>query len=458
MIKGIKLCVNSQTPLLRFKTSYVALLDKYGYLDSPLDIGRLEEDIDYQITPGGVTSMIFPLLRQLMSEGTVANSYWVALGPDAPPEASGMGIQFINIDLGKRDLPRYANFKECIWNAVHGLSSSEIVPEEYQAYTRYNWLTARTLLNLLPNVDLYFIHDFQQLQVGHLIGPSAPTVFEWHIPFRVEPLSPKMRLFITKNIAGFDAMIVSTRRDLEGLIRAGYHGSAYQVYPYIDLEHWRNGPSPNIQSKVMDKFALSNDDFILLTVGRMDRVKAQDVAIRALALLKKKYPKVKLLLIGNGSFTGSAQGGLSHSKARVWLSELQNLTKELRLEESVIFAGFQPDEIVHAAYSMCDVVLVPSNIEGFNLTSIEGWINRKPIVVSQGAGSSELINEGVNGYSFPPKDHERLSRRVSKLLSNGEAASKMGESGSDTARICSIDQRLKSVKEVFEDVLTKFGS
>ena len=357
-----------------------------------------------------------------------------------------MGIQFINIDLGKRDLPRYANFKECIWNAVHGLSSSEIVPEEYQAYTRYNWLTARTLLNLLPNVDLYFIHDFQQLQVGHLIGPSAPTVFEWHFPFRVEPLSPKMRLFITKNIAGFDAMIVSTRRDLEGLIRAGYHGSAYQVYPYIDLEHWRNGPSPNIQSKVMDKFALSNDDFILLTVGRMDRVKAQDVAIRALALLKKKYPKAKLLLIGNGSFTGSAQGGLSHSKARVWLSELQNLTKELRLEESVIFAGYQPDEIVHAAYSRCDVVLVPSNIEGFNLTSIEGWINRKPIVVSQGAGSSELINEGVNGYSFPPKDHERLSRRVSKLLSNGEAASKMGESGSDTARICSIDQRLKSVK------------
>ena len=124
----------------------------------------------------------------------------------------------------------------------------------------------------------------------------------------------------------------------------------------------------------------------------------------------------------------------------------------------MIFAGFQPDEIVHAAYSICDVVLVPSSIEGFNLTSIEGWINKKPIVVSQGAGSSELINEGVNGYSFPPKDHERLSRRVSKLLSNREAASKMGESGSDTARICSIDQRLKSVKEVFEDVLTKFSS
>ena len=46
MIKGIKLCVNSQTPLLRFKTSYVALLDNnagWGNINDFSSIASIDE-------------------------------------------------------------------------------------------------------------------------------------------------------------------------------------------------------------------------------------------------------------------------------------------------------------------------------------------------------------------------------------------------------------------------------
>ena len=42
-----------------------------------------------------------------------------------------------------------------------------------------------------------------------------------------------------KAVEGFDGIVVSTRRDLESLVRSGYHGKAFQVYPYVDPAEWK---------------------------------------------------------------------------------------------------------------------------------------------------------------------------------------------------------------------------
>jgi len=62
----IRICINSQTPFLRFKLSYSELVEKYGVLDDPLDIRMLEEGVDYDFSPGGVTAMVYPLIRNLL--------------------------------------------------------------------------------------------------------------------------------------------------------------------------------------------------------------------------------------------------------------------------------------------------------------------------------------------------------------------------------------------------------
>jgi len=48
----MKVCVNSQTPIVRFKTSYGELLEKYGSLSDPINIRDLEEGVDFEFTPG----------------------------------------------------------------------------------------------------------------------------------------------------------------------------------------------------------------------------------------------------------------------------------------------------------------------------------------------------------------------------------------------------------------------
>jgi glycosyltransferase involved in cell wall biosynthesis len=455
LLSPIRICVNSQTPFVKFLTPYQELLEKYSSLSTPLRLEELDLGVDYQYTPGGVTAMVFPLLERMQSQGIIYDPIWVSLASNAPEEADVDHIRLLHVHLPEADVQRYANFKESIWNEIHGTGRFVIKSEEYEAFIRYNWLCAQVMLKMLNDTDLYFIHDFQQLLTGGLIGPSAPAILEWHIPFRLESVSMRLKTFVLKNIEGFDSIIVSTRRDLEGLIRAGFRGKAYQVYPYIDPAVW-NEPQKESFEKLAEIARLKEGERLLLLVARMDSIKGQDVAIRALSHLSKSRSDLKLLLIGNGSFSGSSTGGLALPKSKIWRNYLHELVRQTKLEERVIFAGFQPSDVIKAGYAAADVTLVTSKIEGFGLTTVESWMYKTPVVVSDGAGSSELVIDDMNGYTFQSGDDQELAEKIDKCLQNREHSTKMGEKGHDTAAICEIDRSISALRRVFEETIESY--
>ena len=450
-IKSFKLCVNTQTPLIRFKISYPELLEKYGVLSEPFDLSSFKEGVDYDASPGGVTAMVFPVVKRLIQRGIVNHATWISLAPNSPSKIEFEGIQFHNIWLEQDQLAKYANFKEGIWNEIHGLGVSKFIPQEYEAYVNYNWQCSKLMLSMLSDVDLFWVHDFQQLHVGNLIGPSAPAILRWHIPFKLEAVSDRLKTLVLKNIEGFDSIIVSTRRDLQGLIQSGYRGKAYAIYPYLDESVWSK-PSDSLVSSVRYEFSLEKqDERYLLVVGRMDPVKSQDVAIRALSRLHKQFPNVRLLLVGNGSFTGSSVGGLGHPKSTRWRTHLEKTTLDLNLKESVVFLGHLNHEEMSVMYSIADAVVVPSKTEGFNLTAVEGWIHKKPCVVSEGAGVSELVHDDVNGFKFAPGDDVALSDKLKLLLTSRESSEKLGENGFMMSKQCYADNAVNQLRQVFEE-------
>jgi glycosyltransferase involved in cell wall biosynthesis len=449
----LRICVNTQTPLVRFKTTYSELRERYGYSDDAIRLEELNQGVDYEFTPGGVTGMVHSALKRMTSTGLVRQDpRWISLGPGAPSEIRFDNIRLYNVSLSEDKLIDYANFKEGIWKEIHGLGTLTFKPLEYEAYVEYNWNCAKLMLDMLRDVDLFWIHDFQQLHIGSLLGPSAPAVFRWHIPFRLEGTSPKLRTFILKNIESFDSIVVSTKRDLEGLIRAGYRGQVHTIYPYLDPAEW-TPPSPTMVDEVAAKFGMQKDDEVLLVVARMDPVKNQDTAIKALSLVLKKHPHAKLVLAGNGSFTGSAVGGLGHPKAAKWGSYLRTLVNTLKLQDRVVFTGHISHDDLNALYTVAEAVLVPSKIEGFNLTAVEGWLRKNPCIVSGGAGVSELVHDGVNGFRFVGGNEADLAKKMSLMLKSREATLKMGENGLMTSKMCSIDVGVAGIRESFESVL-----
>jgi glycosyltransferase involved in cell wall biosynthesis len=412
-------------------------------------LSDFREGIDYDYSPGGVTAMLRPIVKRLIDLQIIDTPTWISLGPGSPERIDSDIARLYNVWLEASQLSLYANFKEGIWNEMHGLGKLQFKADEYEAYVEYNWLCTKIMLELLKNVDFYWIHDFQQLHVGNLIGPSAPAILRWHIPFNLERVSDRLRTLILKSIEGFDSIVVSTKRDLEGLIRAGYRGIAYAFYPYLDEKIWSRA-SDNSIDEVRSKFKLTSDDRVLLVVARMDPIKGQDVAIRALSTLSKKYPDAKLVLAGNGSFTGSARGGLGHPKTANWRSGLEDLTHELMLDDRVLFTGHVTHEELNSLYTLSEVVVVPSKIEGFNLTAVEGWLHGKPCVVSQGAGVSELVHNEVNGYTFVPSEYHELADKLDDLLGAPEKGVKLGENGTRMSKQCSVDTAVRSFQEVFE--------
>jgi len=453
-MKGLNLCINSQTPLIRFKLQYAELLEKYGELPDPVQIDMLIEGEDYEMSPGGVPKLVYPLMNRMIKENLIENAHWVSLNPMGPERVAAGKILIHNISLGPREVPAYSRMKERIWEEIHDIERQEVGPEEFAVYAKYNWLCATKMFELLP-IDVFYIHDFQQLQIGNMIGLAAPTVLRWHIPLDLSKVDLYMRNFIVRCMEAFDAVVVSCKRDLEGLIRTGYHGRAYQIYPYVDDERWSE-PTSSEMDKFCLTFGIGADDRMILVVGRMDKIKGQDIMVKAMSQLTSKFPNLKLVLVGDGSFSGSAVGGLSHPKANVWRRELQRLVKGLNLEKHVVFTGYLSDELLRAAYKRADVLVLPSVKEGFGLVVGEAWVYKKPVVVSKGAGVSEMIMEGTNGYTFEVGDVGSLVNKLSLVLENPEAAAVIGERGNEMVKVLSLEKGVKKISTIFTEAIEEY--
>jgi glycosyltransferase involved in cell wall biosynthesis len=235
------------------------------------------------------------------------------------------------------------------------------------------------------------------------------------------------RMFLLRAMEAYDGVVVSTRRDLEGLSNAGYRGDVRQVYPHTDPGAARP-PAPAAARQLEDLLGLGPDDRVILCVARMDPVKRQDLAIAALRSVVGKHRDAHLVLVGNGSFSGTGHG-LGLTKAEQWRGRLEDETGRLGLEDHVHFTGWVPDDLVGAAYARADAVVLPSDLEGFGLTPFEGWAHGKPCIVSSGCGVAEVVQHGLTGLVFEPRSQEGLAECLERVLAHRDDAERMGEAG-----------------------------
>lgn len=442
-LEGIRLGIVSQTPLIR-------LLKRSG--EKSIDISKLRFG-EYSYTVGGVAPLVKAEIDELIRQGAISKAVWFTLNPDAPRDMIlSDKVRLINVYMGPKRQQAYANFKEEVWKDIHNIDSRDFTTDEYFGYVRYNSKVAEMLLRQQNAVDLYVIHDFQQLLLGALIGPSTPSILRWHPPFNPDVMSAKIRKFVVNGLEANDAVIVSTKRDLEGLIKAGYKGTAYQLYPNLDNTKWER-PTRAKLAEFCDRYGIKKDDFLVLNIARMDQMKSQDDLIKALGLLKDK--RIKLMLVGNGSFTSSTKG-LGHPKARLWREKLNLLVKRLDLSDRVIFTGHLDHGSLECAYGRANVFVLPSRMEGFGLVVVEAWIYGVPAIVSNGAGVSELITDGLNSFTFNAGDHAELAEKIRQLYKGPKITDEMRGGLEGLARICYTNNTVPTLKSIYEKTIAGF--
>lgn len=458
LMPNIKLCVNTQTPLVKFISKASELQDDLVPAPEPQDIHQLKEGADFQFTPGGVTRMVLPLLQHMVHDGIVESAHWVSLNPTGPAEVTFDGITLHHIQLGAERIKGYGNTKETIWKTLHGLptaSSQALAPptqvfwqDAFSDFTYYNRLSAERILRLddVYDFDLFYIHDFQQLPVGQMLNTLKPKVFRWHIPFDASTIPPEWERFLSLYFNSYDALIVSCKKYMDALRNFGYDGKPHYVYPYIDPAQYRE-PTREEATQFCQQAKVNYGDKVILVVARLDPMKGQDRVINAMPDVIRDVPKAKLVLVGNGSFSSSKQG-VNLSKADTWLNELRALTKKLRIQDRVVFAGHLDQTQLNAAYRRSDLTVLPSVREGFGLVVIESWLYKKPTIITSRAGIAELIREGCNGLLFEPDAPEDLAGKISNVLLDDKLAQKLGENGFETSKECSIERGVKDESEI----------
>lgn len=177
-------------------------------------------------------------------------------------------------------------------------------------------------------------------------------------------------------------------------------------------------------------------DSQLVIVGRLVQYKQQHMVIEVFPELKKQFPNIKLVLVGDGEMK----------------EQLQTRVKNLGLSDHVTFAGFVTN--THDYIAASDIMLVPSRSEGFGIVLLEGWHNKKPLVAFDVPAPNEIIISGENGFLIPPFDLHSLAEHIAKLLSQPQLAKRMGQNGYDRLNTQFTTQRmLENTIDMYNAVL-----
>ena len=449
-MQDLSLLINTQTPLVQFP----ATASPTAWAPE-VDLASLREGVDYRFSPGGVTRMVYPLVRRMMRQGIVGEAHWISLNPNAPPIVRLPGLTLHSVSIDTRRLGGYGKAKEAIWSTAHGLVDPTVAQglfwtDDFAEYTYYNRTTAEKIeaLDREHDFDLFYVHDFQQLPIGQMLGTLKPKIFRWHIPFDLQRIPEEWEASFVTYLDAYDAIVVSSDAYRRALERFGRSPRVVRMYPYVDPEEYGR-PARTASAALARRLGLDPHDLIALVVARMDPAKGQDHAIAAVAEVAHRFPRLRLVLVGNGSFSAS-RAGLALSKGARWREHLERTVRTLGVEDRVVFTGHVSQADLDALYDLCTFTILPSVNEGFGLVVVESWLHRRPTLVTRRAGVAELIGNDDGGLLFDPETPGELAAAIVRILEAGGGLRRhLVERGVRLARRCSLDAAVAEEARLF---------
>ena len=265
----------------------------------------------------------------------------------------------------------------------------------------------------------------------HLVHSNATSVFIgafysfffriphlWHVheiiekPKRVALIYPKIIHFFSDKVifnsvatSNHFTSIYSKIKDKSSII---YNGQERNIDKINDAEI----------AKIKTSFSTEIDNKIVIgLIGRISKIKGQDLMLDAFTILQKKYTNIHLV------FIGSAVKGKEE-----YLNDILKKIEKNSLQEKVSFIDFQ--ENIWPYYDAIDITIVPSTEkESFGLVATEAMLSKKPVIAANHGGLVEIVKPNETGLLFEANNAIDLSEKIAYLLENPELIKIYGENG-----------------------------
>lgn len=265
-----------------------------------------------------------------------------------------------------------------------------------------------------------------------LAGRAArrPTVLQIH---DIVPPGPGRRVLrLASRLAG---LTVANSAASAAAAADGSRDDVVVVHPSIDLDRFRPGPpDPGVRAEL----AACPGEPLVVMVGRVDPRKGVDVAVRAVAELRRTRPSVQLAVVG-----------APFKDAPEWLDRLHREAAALG-EGAVRFTGPRTDveDVLRAA----DVFVNCSAAEPFGLSLVEAMACGRPVVATAAGGPLDFVVDGVNGRLVPPDDPRALAAALDDVLGDAAHAERLARSAVETAARFDIDRQADRLAELQLDL------
>ena len=181
------------------------------------------------------------------------------------------------------------------------------------------------------------------------------------------------------------------------------------------------------------------DSVVVGIAARLNPVKDMSTLIRGFADAYKSCNKLRLVIAGDGEER----------------EKLGNLARELGVEQQVTFAGWISGGM-DRFYSALDINVLTSLSETFSYALTEGARFHLATISTAVGGLPYLIDDGVNGYLFTPRDWETLGKRLAALGTDGALRREMGERLFEKASTqFSIEKTVDTQLHIYGEILRR---
>lgn len=211
---------------------------------------------------------------------------------------------------------------------------------------------------------------------------------------------------IEKYLSYYTDVLITINKEDYNLANNKFKMSRLEFIPGVGVDINKFKLSNFNRQAYRDKLGINRENFVLLSVGELNKNKNHEVIIKAIGKLSDS--NIKYLIVGSGHLD----------------KYLKKLIFKLELQDNVKLLGFRSD--IPYLLKCSDLYVFPSKREGLSVALMEAMAAGLPCIVSNIRGNSDLIKIDKGGDLCNPCDVNAFKDSISRLMQDKERLEFMG--------------------------------
>ena len=348
-----------------------------------------------------------------------------------------------NAGLNKRE--------DVVLNRWIDLDGLKVKYKSFWGYEHYNFSIPylRESLHIAKNYDIIhitsvwnfpaFAGSLSAIKAGKpfIISPRGELIKE-----AVFIKSKRVKWFYYNFIAKYylkraGAIHTTSEKEKKDLTDLNLDVKDYLVPNGINVSDFENLPS---KGEFKSRYLKGKLGDYFLFLGRLDREKGLDILLQAYSRLVEHYSKINLVLVGPDS--------------NGYKSKLEGMIKRLNLKENVVFTGLLSGEEKLSALVGAKALILPSYSENFGMVILEAMACGTPVIVSDKAGISEIVQKYDAGI-VTQTNSESIYKSLKEIIDNFSLIGKFRRNGEKILKDFSTENSAIRMINIYEQLISE---